>query len=162
VARTRIANRVPEFRVRFNRKSAGGSVFEIQLWMASKIDAISSLLELLMELIEGSHCIAGNEHDVDLVLKEALNNAVVHGNGMQAQKSSRFGVDANWERESPFAFRTKERALIQMRSPPPGCRRSRGRARTRHPPDPVDDGRISFERSSTEVYMRKSPTRSKN
>jgi serine/threonine-protein kinase RsbW len=39
-----------------------------------------------MRLIEGSHCITGEEHDVELVLREALSNAVVHGNQLDAHK----------------------------------------------------------------------------
>jgi serine/threonine-protein kinase RsbW len=33
-----------------------------------------------MRLIEGSQCVPGEEFDVDLALREALENAVVHGN----------------------------------------------------------------------------------
>jgi serine/threonine-protein kinase RsbW len=40
----------------------------------------------LMRLIEGSHCITGEEHAVELALREALSNAVVHGNRLDAHK----------------------------------------------------------------------------
>ena len=40
-----------------------------------------------MRLIEGSHCVPGAEPDVELALREALDNAVVHGNQeIQKQK----------------------------------------------------------------------------
>jgi serine/threonine-protein kinase RsbW len=39
-----------------------------------------------MRLIEGSQCVAGNEHAVERALQEALSNAVVHGNRMDAHK----------------------------------------------------------------------------
>jgi serine/threonine-protein kinase RsbW len=39
-----------------------------------------------MRLIEGSHCITGEEHAVELALREALSNAVVHGNRLDAHK----------------------------------------------------------------------------
>jgi serine/threonine-protein kinase RsbW len=39
-----------------------------------------------MRLIEGSHCITGEEHGVELALREALSNAVVHGNRLDAHK----------------------------------------------------------------------------
>ena len=39
-----------------------------------------------MPLIERSRCAAGNEAAVELALREALNNAVLHGNGMDAYK----------------------------------------------------------------------------
>jgi serine/threonine-protein kinase RsbW len=48
--------------------------------MPSKIQAISPLVDRLMRLIEGSQCVPGEEFDVELALREALENAVVHGN----------------------------------------------------------------------------------
>jgi serine/threonine-protein kinase RsbW len=62
------------------------SLLEIEVWMPSEIKAISPLVDRLMQLIEGSHCVAGEEPAVQLALREALNNAVVHGNGMDAHK----------------------------------------------------------------------------
>jgi serine/threonine-protein kinase RsbW len=61
-------------------------VLEIDAWIPSDIKAISPLVERLMRLIEGSHCVAGEEQAVELALREALNNAVVHGNGMDVHK----------------------------------------------------------------------------
>ena len=63
-----------------------GSLLEIDAWIPSEISAISPLVGRLMRLIEGSHCIAGEEHAVQLALREALNNAVVHGNRLDAHK----------------------------------------------------------------------------
>src|SRR6266436_4475119 len=61
-------------------KRSRSSVLEIDSWMPSKIQAISPTVDRLMRLIEGSQCISGNEFDVELALREALGNAVVHGN----------------------------------------------------------------------------------
>jgi serine/threonine-protein kinase RsbW len=63
-----------------------GSMLEIDAWIPSEISAISPLVERLMRLIEGSHCVAGEEHAVQLALHEALSNAVVHGNRLDARK----------------------------------------------------------------------------
>jgi serine/threonine-protein kinase RsbW len=63
-----------------------GSLLEIDSWMPSEIKAISPLVDRLMRLIEGSHCVAGEEPAVELALREALSNAVVHGNGLDAHK----------------------------------------------------------------------------
>ena len=63
-----------------------GSLLEIDAWIPSEISAISPLVERLMRLIEGSHCIAGEGHAVQLALREALSNAVVHGNRLDAHK----------------------------------------------------------------------------
>jgi len=48
--------------------------------MPSEVRAISPLVDRLMKLIEGSQCVPGREFDVELALREALGNAVVHGN----------------------------------------------------------------------------------
>src|SRR5467141_4492498 len=63
-----------------------GSLLEIDAWIQSEIKAISPLVERLMRLIEGSHCITGEESAVELALREALSNAVVHGNRLNAHK----------------------------------------------------------------------------
>jgi len=39
-----------------------------------------------MRLVEGSHCVTGEETAVELALREALGNAVVHGNRLDAHK----------------------------------------------------------------------------
>jgi serine/threonine-protein kinase RsbW len=72
-----------------SREFAGrraGSWLEIDTWIPSEIKAITPLVERLMRLIAGSHCITGEESAVELALREALNNAVVHGNRLDAGK----------------------------------------------------------------------------
>jgi serine/threonine-protein kinase RsbW len=54
--------------------------------MPSELKAISPLVDRLMRLIEGSRCIAGEEYAVELGLREALSNAVIHGNRLDAHK----------------------------------------------------------------------------
>jgi serine/threonine-protein kinase RsbW len=71
---------------RFSGKRSRSSVLEIDSWMPSKIQAISPTVDRLMRLIEGSQCISGNEFDVELALREALGNAVVHGNHEHPEK----------------------------------------------------------------------------
>jgi serine/threonine-protein kinase RsbW len=61
-------------------------LLEIDAWIPSEIKAISPLVDRLMRLIEGSHCVTGEEPAVELALREALNNAVIHGNGTDAHK----------------------------------------------------------------------------
>src|SRR5580693_2521358 len=64
----------------------GGSLLEVDAWMPSELKAISLLVDRLMRLIEGSRCIAGEEYAVELGLREALSNAVIHGNRLDAHK----------------------------------------------------------------------------
>jgi serine/threonine-protein kinase RsbW len=62
-----------------------GSLLEIDTWIPGEIKAITPPVERLMRSIEGSHCITGEESAVELALQEALNNAVVHGNRLDAR-----------------------------------------------------------------------------
>jgi serine/threonine-protein kinase RsbW len=64
----------------------GRTLLEVDAWIASEVKAISPLVERLMRLIERSHCAAGDGDAVQLALREALNNAVVHGNRLDARK----------------------------------------------------------------------------
>jgi serine/threonine-protein kinase RsbW len=71
---------------RSSAKRSRCSVLEIDSWMPSKIQAISPTVDRLMRLIETSQCIPGREFDVESALREALGNAVVHGNQEDAGK----------------------------------------------------------------------------
>src|SRR6516225_2465906 len=62
------------------------SLLELEAWMPSETGAISPTVEQLMRLIEPWRCIVGDESTVELALREALNNAVIHGNEMDPAK----------------------------------------------------------------------------
>jgi serine/threonine-protein kinase RsbW len=86
MSRMEVLNGHSDLRTHLARTSAGESLLEVDSWIPSEATAISPLVDRLMRLIEGSHCITGEEHDVELVLREALSNAVVHGNRLDAHK----------------------------------------------------------------------------
>jgi serine/threonine-protein kinase RsbW len=70
----------------FAEGRTSGSLLEIDSWIPSEMKAISPLVDRLMRLIEGSRCVPGEEPAVELALREAVNNAVVHGNRMDGHK----------------------------------------------------------------------------
>jgi serine/threonine-protein kinase RsbW len=76
----RSVNRAPGSQSPFPGKRSRSSVLEIDSWMRSEVREISPLVDRLMRLIEGSQCVPGKEFDIELALREALENAVVHGN----------------------------------------------------------------------------------
>jgi serine/threonine-protein kinase RsbW len=86
VARIEALNRRSDLRAHLARPPGSGSLLEVDAWMPSEVKAISPLVDRLMRLVEGSHCITGEEHAVELALREALSNAVVHGNRQDAHK----------------------------------------------------------------------------
>ncbi len=73
-------NGVSDYQSPLAVKRSHTSILEIDSWMPSAIQAISPQVDRMMRLIEGSKCIPGAEPDVELALREALDNAVVHGN----------------------------------------------------------------------------------
>src|SRR5882757_2552116 len=62
------------------------SRLEVRVKMPSEVKAISPLVDRLTRLIEESHCVLGDEPAVGLALREALNNAVFHGNRLDPVK----------------------------------------------------------------------------
>jgi serine/threonine-protein kinase RsbW len=73
-------------RLRFAGGHSRGSSLEVDAWMPSEIKRISPLVDRLMALIAGSHCITGQESAAELALREALSNAIIHGNRLDARK----------------------------------------------------------------------------
>jgi len=52
----------------------------------SEIALISPLVDWLMNLIATPHCVCGDEQLLELALREALSNAMLHGNRLEAGK----------------------------------------------------------------------------
>jgi serine/threonine-protein kinase RsbW len=66
-------------------RHAGPSIY-MSLTMRSEIEAISPLVDRLMRLIRAGHCVSGDDCDVEVALREALANAVLHGNKRDTRK----------------------------------------------------------------------------
>src|ERR1700719_3480637 len=76
----RSVNRAANSQPQRSTTRSGSSILEIDSWMPSEVRAISPLVDRLMGLIGRAKCIPGAEFDVELAIREALGNAVVHGN----------------------------------------------------------------------------------
>ena len=76
----RSLNRASDSQLPFSGKGSRSSVLGIDSLLASKIQALSPPVDRLMRLIEESQCVPGKEFDVELALRESLENAIVHGN----------------------------------------------------------------------------------
>ncbi len=140
----------------FPGKRTGSSILEVDSWMPSAIQAISPLVDRLMRLIEGSHCVPGAEPDVELALREALDNAVVHGNQENPERKVRIRCRCQPGNEisivvtdqgEGFDFETILRNGITL---DPGSEHGRGLQLMKAY---MDD--VHFERGGSEVHMRK-------
>jgi serine/threonine-protein kinase RsbW len=76
----RSLNRAANSQPQQSLKRSGTSILEIDFWMPSAVRAISPLVDRFMELIESAKCVPGVEFDVELAIREAVGNAVLHGN----------------------------------------------------------------------------------
>ena len=145
-------------------KPSRSSILEIDSWMPSEVRAISPLVDRLMWLIEGSHCIPGEEFDIELALREALENAVVHGN--QEDPDTKVHIRCRcWpgnevsivvtDQGKGFDF---EKFVGNGTAPAPASEHGRGIQLMKAY---MDD--VHFERGGSEVHMRKrSRTRSRS
>ena len=67
-------------------KPSSGAPLEVHTWLRSEIGLISPFVDWLMSLIVRPRCVGGKEEFVELALREAITNAVLHGNRMDARK----------------------------------------------------------------------------
>src|SRR5271166_6608759 len=135
-------------------------LLELEGWMPSEIEFISPMVEQLMRLIEAWRCVVGNEFAVELALREALNNAVVHGNAMDPNKLVE--VRCRCERGKGVWLTVKDQGngFDPIAVPDPqgsaGLKAELGGG-IQLLKQMMDE--VSFERGGTEVHMRKGPVR---
>jgi anti-sigma regulatory factor (Ser/Thr protein kinase) len=67
-------------------KPRSGAPLEVHTWLRSETGLISPFADWLMSLIVRSGCVPGKEEFVELALREALSNAILHGNRLDARK----------------------------------------------------------------------------
>jgi len=67
-------------------KPSSGAPLEVHTWLRSEIGLISPFVDWLMSLIDQSRCVDGKEEFVELALREAVSNAILHGNRSEARK----------------------------------------------------------------------------
>jgi serine/threonine-protein kinase RsbW len=124
--------------------------------MPSDVKAISPLLERVIRLIEESRCVAGEEPAVELALREALNNAVVHGNRLDPGKLVQVYCRCELGKELSLVVRDQGIGFDPDGVPDPlalenlQSEHGRGILLMRSQMDEV-----SFKRGGTEVHMHK-------
>jgi serine/threonine-protein kinase RsbW len=158
---TQTANERWALRPAFAGVHATRSLLTIEAWMPSEIKAISPLVNRLMRLIEGSRCVAGNEPAVELALQEALSNAVVHGNGMDAHKLVQVRCQCELGKGVSIVVTDQGQGFDPKAVPDPLAveRLEEERGRGIHLMKLAMD-EVLFERGGIEVHMWKGPARS--
>jgi len=143
-------------RIESVRTRESDSCLEIEALMPSDVKAISPLLDRVIRLIEESRCVAGEEMGVELALREALNNAVVHGNRLDPGKLVQVYCRCELGKELSLIVRDQGIGFDPNGIADPlalenlQAEHGRGILLMRSQMDAV-----SFERGGTEVHMRK-------
>src|SRR5271167_1580048 len=134
------------------------SLLELEAWMPGEIGFISPMVEQLMRLIEAWRCVVGNEFAVELAIREALNNAVVHGNAMDPNKLVE--VRCRCERGKGVWLTVKDQGngfdptAVPNPLDPERLRAEHGRGIHLIK---LSMDEVSFEHGGSEVHMRKGP-----
>jgi serine/threonine-protein kinase RsbW len=132
------------------------SVLEIDSWMSSEVPAISPLVDRLMRQIEGSQCLPGEEFNIELALREALENAVVHGNQEDPKTKVHVRCRCQPGKEISIVVTDQGKGFdfekIAGKGVDPAAEHGRGIQLMKAYMDEVH-----FERRGSEVHLRKRP-----
>jgi serine/threonine-protein kinase RsbW len=133
-----------------------GAPLEVHTWLRSEIDLISPFVDWLMSLIARSRCVGGKEEFVELALREAVSNAILHGNRMDARKLVHVRCCCEGTKGVFIVVTDQGQGFDPNQVPDPqavenlGAEHGRGIYLMKLAMDEV-----SFERGGTEVHIRK-------
>jgi serine/threonine-protein kinase RsbW len=143
-------------RIEFVRTHESVSCLEIEARMPSEVKAISPLVDQLIRLIEESQLTPGDELHIELAVREAVQNAVVHGNRLDLSKLVRLRCRCEAGKGVSIIVKDEGQGFDPEAVPDPlapenlGAEHGRGILLMKFWMDEV-----SFEKGGTEVHMRK-------
>ena len=132
----------------------------LSITMRSEINAISGAVDWLMTMIQECNCVTGHERDVEIALREALTNAVLHGNHQDAEKQIQICCRIQFGGELSIIVKDEGKGFDPSKVPDPtvipnlDSEHGRGIYLMRALMDEVH-----FEQGGAEVHMRKGSSR---
>jgi serine/threonine-protein kinase RsbW len=142
---------------------SAGPLFQLEQSMRSEISAISPFVDKLMVFIRKCQCVPGNEADVEISLREALANGVIHGNHEDPSKYVYVDCRCAPDEEVSIVVRDEGSGFSSAELPNPTAAEQlqsmhgRGIYLMKSLMDEVH-----FERRGTVVHMRKKCARAEN
>jgi serine/threonine-protein kinase RsbW len=134
----------------------GGPHVKVELSLRSELSAISPFVDTLMQLIGRCRWASGNEREIEIALREALANAIVHGNHEDPTKHVYVGCLAGTD-EVSLVIRDEGHGFDHGENidptDPNNLESSHGRGI--YLMESLMD-EVHFERGGAVVYMRKS------
>ncbi len=139
---------------------SAGPVLRIEQSIRSEIAAISPCVDELMLFIKKCRCAPGSEIDVEISLREALANAVVHGNHEDRHKHVYVGCCCMPNQEVTIVVRDEGKGFSRTELPNPtnAERLESTHGRGVYLMTTLMD-EVHFDRGGAEVNMRKRPTK---
>ena len=131
---------------------------EFECSLPSDVTMVSPFVDQVMHSIQGLRVTDGSELDIEIALREALLNAVIHGNREDPHKHVHLTVRCSVDEEIWFAIQDEGAGFDSRCIPDPTApeflmsNHGRGIYLMRALMDEV-----SFEESGTVVHMRKDP-----
>ena len=128
----------------------------VHTWVRSEIGLITPLVEWLISLIATSHGLSGENESVELGLREALSNAMLHGNRLDGSKLVHVRCWCEYGKGLIIVVRDQGHGFDPSAVPDPLAFENLGREHGRglHLMKTAMD-EVSFARGGTEVHMRK-------
>ncbi len=135
---------------------ADNLMLEVDLLVPSKIEAISPVVERLMRLLKKTCCASEQEFAVETALREALANAIVHGNRQDPRKKVRVCCACQADGGILIIVKDEGQGFDPARLPSPLVGESiySEHGRGIYLINLLMD-EVRFERGGTEVHMRK-------
>jgi anti-sigma regulatory factor (Ser/Thr protein kinase) len=82
---------------------------DLSISIQSDVKAISPLVDKLMMIVRGCRCVPEQEEEIEVALREALANAVLHGNRQNAGKESPYPLSYSVRRALNHRQRRRNR-----------------------------------------------------
>ncbi|MCL4524684.1 MAG: ATP-binding protein [Acidobacteria bacterium] len=132
-------------------------LLRLDILVAAEIDAIGPLVERVMEIARDMKCSEGKEFEIEMALREALANAIVHGAKHDPSKHVQLCVGCDESRGMLIIVRDPGEGFDPQSVPSPvmGQNVFSEHGRGIYLINQLMD-EVRFERGGTEIHMKKS------
>jgi serine/threonine-protein kinase RsbW len=144
----------------FQEERGARFLLEMEARIPSEFRFIAPEIDRIVRLLEESRCAVGNEDAIELALQEALNNALVHGNGLDPGKQIRIRCRCEPDEGVSLIVTDQGQGFDPNTVPNPLLpeRLHLDHGRGLYLMKALMD-RVHFERGGTEVHLRKRPAK---
>jgi serine/threonine-protein kinase RsbW len=142
------------------RTFRSGLFVEVRRSLPSQVAAISPFVDQLMRFITKFRAVDGSEVDIDMALREALANAVIHGNQEDPRKRVSVACRCTTDGEVSITVQDEGQGFERGIVPDPTISENRllTNGRGIYLMKTLMD-EVCFEQGGAVVYMRKKPNR---